>query len=274
MDNSNASELTIKNVSDTALWVATFRANESLRTDALFIDPYAAKLAGTKGIKIANQLTMSRFIEWTVIVRTLVIDRMIEQLITDGVDLVVNLGAGLDTRPYRMKLPPTLRWIEVDFSHIIDHKEKILNDETPRCILERMRVDLSDSEASKKCFAEIATKSKKILVITEGVIPYLSNDEAATLAKNLHAQPSFQYWIMEYLSPQALKRMNNPVRAEQMQNAPLQFSPPQWIEFFKQFGWNAKETFPVFFKIILRFIPAKKRERLQKFMGFTIYERS
>ena len=34
-----------------------------------------------------------------------------------------NLAAGLDTRPYRMDLPPSLRWIEVDLPDILDYKE-------------------------------------------------------------------------------------------------------------------------------------------------------
>lgn len=41
--------------------------------------------------------------------RTVAIDRLVQMAIARGVDTVINLGAGLDTRPYRMELPPTLR---------------------------------------------------------------------------------------------------------------------------------------------------------------------
>jgi O-methyltransferase involved in polyketide biosynthesis len=44
MDNANP----IRNVSDTALWVATYRALESERPDALFNDPFARRLAGVR----------------------------------------------------------------------------------------------------------------------------------------------------------------------------------------------------------------------------------
>jgi len=40
---------------------------------------------------------------------------------------------GLDARPYRMNLPPTLQWIEVDFQDIIAYKEETLANEKPRC---------------------------------------------------------------------------------------------------------------------------------------------
>lgn len=46
--------------------------------------------------------------------RTHVIDRTIEQLMrSHQIDTVVNLGAGLDTRPYRLSLPRSLQWDEL-----------------------------------------------------------------------------------------------------------------------------------------------------------------
>jgi O-methyltransferase involved in polyketide biosynthesis len=47
---------TIENVSDTARWVAVYRAMETARPDALFHDPYAARLAGEKGEAIVDQM--------------------------------------------------------------------------------------------------------------------------------------------------------------------------------------------------------------------------
>lgn len=41
--------LLIENISDTALWVAYYRAMETERPDAHFHDPYARMLAGERG---------------------------------------------------------------------------------------------------------------------------------------------------------------------------------------------------------------------------------
>jgi O-methyltransferase involved in polyketide biosynthesis len=89
------------------------------RPDALFHDPLAKKLVGDRGKYFADSMAdMSRYMEWSVISRTVIIDRFIEQMIKEGVDAVINLGAGLDTRPYRMNLPETFEWVEVDYSAI------------------------------------------------------------------------------------------------------------------------------------------------------------
>ena len=44
----------IRNVSDTARWVAFYRAMESERPDAVFRDPFARRLAGERGEAIVR----------------------------------------------------------------------------------------------------------------------------------------------------------------------------------------------------------------------------
>src|SRR5258708_3962999 len=142
MSSENAS---IQHVSDTALWVAHYRALESERPDALFNDKLAKVLVGSRGQEIAKSLSKSsRYTQWTVVIRTFVIDQLLQERIVAGVDAVVNLGAGLDTRPYRLNLPKSLRWIEVDYSNIIEHKQHLLRGEKPGVLLERIALDLGD----------------------------------------------------------------------------------------------------------------------------------
>ena len=44
----------VDNVSDTARWVAWYRALETERPDAIFRDPFARRLAGPEGEAIVN----------------------------------------------------------------------------------------------------------------------------------------------------------------------------------------------------------------------------
>lgn len=233
----------LNDVSDTALWVATYRASESKRPDALFDDYLAERLAGDRGKEIAKRMDGAQYTRWAVTIRTYVIDNYILELINEGVDTVLNLGAGLDTRPYRMNLPKNLRWIEADHSQIINLKEEKLVGENPRCQLERVKIDLSSGEARKHFLSKISSENKKVLVLTEGVVPYLAPDQVSTLAKDLLSQNSFHYWIVDYFSREVFKYMTRKKMAKQMKNAPFLFMPEcDYFEFFRQNGWKERET--------------------------------
>src|SRR5262252_5973616 len=114
MNSPTDASSSITHVADTALWVATYRALESQRPDALFRDPLSDMLAGERGRNIAASMPYPKFMAWALAIRTVAIDEMIVRALSLGVDTVLNLGAGLDTRPYRMNLPASLRWIEID----------------------------------------------------------------------------------------------------------------------------------------------------------------
>jgi methyltransferase (TIGR00027 family) len=230
----------IHDVSDTAFWIAYHRALESNRPDALFRDPFAARLAGERGRRISEAMPTSRIVAWTVALRTRIIDDYIAAAIRSGIDTVLCLGAGLDARPYRLALPPELRWIEADYAHVIDHKEDILGQATPACRVERVRIDLADTVERRQLFERVDALSRGILVLTEGVIPYLSNDEAAALADALRSLRHARLWIVDYLSAQAQAfRRRRPVRRS-MQNAPFKFAPGDWFAFFRAHGWRVQ----------------------------------
>src|SRR5262249_25485049 len=137
----------ITHVSDTARWTALYRATESARPDALFRDPFAERLAGEHGRAIVAVVPRSTRNGWWLIARTKIIDDAIVEAIGDGCDRVLNLAAGLDTRPYRMDLPADFDWVEADLPALLTEKAQLLSEETPRCRLTRTAVDLADPGA-------------------------------------------------------------------------------------------------------------------------------
>ena len=247
MSSSTGGE--IRDVSDTAIWVAHYRAEESRRPDALFRDPLAALLSGERGATIARTMgTMGRYTGWTLVMRTLIIDEFIRQGIGNGVDAVVNIGAGLDTRPYRLELPASLLWVEADFPHMIQYKANLLREHAPRCALQRVGVDLSDGAARRDFLAGVASQARRVLVLTEGVVPYLTQAQVGELADELKAQPRFCGWILEYFSTQVYPYLKQRTRSGVMRNAPFQFFPDDWDGFFLQHGWR-RDTIQYFMDI-------------------------
>ena len=171
----------IRDITDTARWVAVYRARETERPDAAFRDPFARRLAGERGEQIARAMPMAEEAAWSFIARTYLFDRFIQRAVEGGADLVVNLAAGLDARPYRMALPPSLRWVEVDLPEILDYKEQVLAGEKPVCELERVRLDLSNVDARRGLFARLGGSARQALVISEGLLIYLMRSDVCDL---------------------------------------------------------------------------------------------
>src|SRR5216684_8547354 len=228
-----------RNISDTARWAAVFRARETERPDALFRDPFAERLAGKMGVEIANTLPEGNSHAWAWVARTYLFDEFIAQELAQGTDMVVNLAAGLDARPYRMALPASLQWIEVDLPEILAYKEGILANEKPACALERVRTDLSDGSARGALFADLDRRSNRILILTEGLLIYLSAEEVAALAKELAASSHFQRWILDLASPGLLRMMQRTTGKQLSQvGAPFKFAPAEGPAFFTAHAWE------------------------------------
>ncbi len=250
-------EPTIANISETARWVAVYRAQESERPDALFHDPYARRLAGERGQQIASQLAPGNREAWAFVVRTYLIDRLLRRAIEQGADTVINLAAGLDARPYRMQLPSKLRWFEVDLPALLEYKESILHDATPNCALERIPLDLAQREARQALFARIGADAQRAVVISEGLLIYLDPTHVGELATDLLTQSSFHNWIIDIASPGLIQMVSRQWGQNFHQPAPFKFGPEEGPGFFRAFGW-APEVVESSFKTAARL----KRVRL------------
>jgi methyltransferase (TIGR00027 family) len=210
--------------------------------------------------------------------------------IDEGADTILNLGAGLDTRPHRMTLPASLTWIEADYPHVIDYKEQRLAGEIPACRLTRVRCDLSDGSARRRLLTDADSQAKKLLILTEGVVPYLTLDDVAALAGDLRKLRHAKYWLVDYFSPTLLKYRRRQI-GDRMRNAPFRFAPADWFGFFADHGWQLREVrylldeadlrkrqpklpvLPALVTTVRRlFMSKRQRDISRKFAGFSLLE--
>lgn len=196
----------IRNVSDTAAWVAIYRAMESERPDAIFHDPYARRLGGERGETIVRTLPRGASMSWPMVVRTAVMDEIILRCVREGATTVLNLAAGLDARAYRLDLPPTLRWMHVDLPESVDDFRQQMAGETPRCSVEFIGADLRDASVRRDVFARAAANGP-VLAITEGLLVYLEPAQVAELAADLHDVARARWWLTDLASPRLLKML-------------------------------------------------------------------
>jgi len=261
---------------------------ESERADALFRDPYARKLAGERGERIVA--TMRRG-GWWMSVRTAVLDELILRAIQrDAVDAVLNLAAGLDTRPYRLPLPPSLRWVEADFPDVIAYKQEQLSGERPVCVLEHVGIDLTDVARRRALFGRIGAAARQVLVVSEGLLVYLTPSQVAALASDLAAPTSFRWWLTDLASPRLLRMLERTWRrATAAGNVPLQFGPAEGTRFFQAQGWQEAEFRSMWeeslrlkrtmrlawlWNLVGRLYPKAKREEFRRMSGIVLLRRN
>ena len=144
-------------------------------------------------------------------------------------------------------------------------------------------------DARERLFGSISAKARQVLVLTEGVIPYLSTEEVGLLATDLFAQRNFRYWITDYFSTGFLSYYRRGgLRKRLGPNAPFRFFPDDWEEFFKESGWSLREmkylydegvrlsrpppvSWPL--RMIFRLMPPKKRLEMARMTGYGLLER-
>ncbi|HKV71632.1 MAG TPA: SAM-dependent methyltransferase [Gemmatimonadales bacterium] len=279
----------VSHISDTARWVAMYRAFETERPDAIFKDPYARKLAGPVGERIAAAMGGTRF-AWPMIVRTAVMDEIIERVVREGADAVLNLAAGLDARPWRLDLPASLTWWDVDYPAMQEYKREGMQGETPRCRVEWAATDLADRAARRALLARVGQSARRVLVVSEGLLVYLDPAAVRELATDLHEPASFRQWLIDLASPKLLEWINrrNMGKATAAGGAPMKFGPAEGTAYFGPSGWRELEWRPTgeeayrlhremrmawLWRLLGLVTTAKSRERWRRFAGFALLER-
>ncbi|PYO36001.1 MAG: hypothetical protein DMD74_05715 [Gemmatimonadetes bacterium] len=159
--------------------------------------------------------------------------------------------------------------------------------ETPRCRVEFVEIDLRDAERRRALFAR-AIERGPVLAITEGLLIYLTADQAGALADDL-AGAGLRWWLLDIASPRLLKMMLKTwQRPLADAGAPFQFAPEESTRFFEPHGWQEREWRSIWeeslrlkrsmrlawlWNFIGRFYPKRTREQFRRFSGVALLER-
>lgn len=277
----------VETISDTARWIAYMRAVESERPDALFRDIYSRKLAGAAGEAIAQHLGSIEMISDGIAVRTALLDRLIlERVQRDEVDLVLNIGAGFDTRPWRLELPAKLHWLDVDLPAILDHKADVLQERTTKCQYEALPADMMDASQRAAVLAAFPA-ARRVLVVTEGLLVYLKPIQVRELAEDLWDRPSCRWWLTDLVGPRALLVLRQ-VWAVKLRANVFHFAPADSVRFFGKLGWqehsfhsadeearrlNRAPRIPWLARLVTKLSTASVREEFRRLSGIADMER-
>jgi methyltransferase (TIGR00027 family) len=220
--------------------VAACRADETALEDSFVRDPFAARLAGERGPAILNTMPHAGILRIGIAIRTRFADELLlEALEMHPIATVLSVGCGLDTRPWRLRLPPTLRWIEIDFADVLDYKDRLMSGDTPNCRRERLEVDVND-EAQRRTMYDAAGPASA-LMITEGLLLYLPAATVDALAAESWKHSGVAHWISDITTSafsQTLGRGADSMQPIRHVQAPDCLKGEQILEVLQRHGWT------------------------------------
>lgn len=195
----------------TAFLTAEARHRATLEADSGFSDPYAERfslmcppsirrvMGGTYGSKI-------------LISRTKLLDESLLRIVgLCEIGTLLNLGAGFDARPYRLKLPPGIEVVEVDSERILELKERLLPSKDSPVSVRRECSDLRNFAEVERVVASLKP-SALVLVLSEGVLIYLAEQEVFSLARVLATVKSGSRWICDVVSVASARLLESAAR--------------------------------------------------------------
>lgn len=170
-------------VSTTAYYCAGVRMLDAQRPDSLLNDVYAERFMGEEGKQVFEQFRHLAVPIGGHQVRCRLIDDLVRAKLTADPNIrVVLVGAGFDSRAFRLKGG---RWVEIDEQAVIDRKEVVAAAASCPNPLERVPINFARDRLADK-LARYAT-SEPAVVICEGVTMYMEPEQKDATAETLQA---------------------------------------------------------------------------------------
>ena len=144
-------------------------------------DVYAKCFMNDEGLRILETFKDEVRPNSSNVARHRIIDDLLREELLAKPDLrVVIIGAGFDSRAYRLKGG---RWVELDEPQVIAYKNELLSPATCENELDRISIDFSTESVEEKLSSFATTDS--VVVIIEGVFMYLEEEVIRQLLQTL-----------------------------------------------------------------------------------------
>lgn len=162
----------MKPISKTAFYTCGVRMQDAERSDSLCGDIYAKSFMNEEGLRINQDFKEETRANDAILARHRIIDDFLRQELAANPRLrVVLIGAGFDSRPFRLKGGD---WIELDEPQVIEYKNERLPVGNCENALERIAIDFSNDSLAEKLSA--FSTDDPVVIIIEGVFIYLEED--------------------------------------------------------------------------------------------------
>lgn len=171
----------MKPISKTAFYCCGVRMRDAERSNPICNDVHAKRFMNEEGLRILEEFNDETRPNASNVARHRIIDDLLrEELLAHPNLTVVIIGAGFDSRAYRLNGGT---WIELDEPQVISYKNERLPVSSCENELHRIAIDFSTDSLEEKLSS--LTNRSPVVVVIEGVFMYLEEEVIEQLLRTL-----------------------------------------------------------------------------------------
>lgn len=170
-------QITLTGAKETLLFTLYFRALDFQSHAPIVNDQWAAevldrfaydnrKLRRKSSDRYGALLRAKRLDDWTR-----------NYLLAQPDAIVLHLGCGLDSRAFRLDIPDTVRWFDVDYPEVIELRRRVYPDQAGYRMI--------GSSVTDPDWLDEIPADHPVLVVAEGLLMYLAADDVVQLLQRL-----------------------------------------------------------------------------------------
>jgi methyltransferase (TIGR00027 family) len=238
----------MKPISKTAFYCCGVRMQDAEGEYPVCGDTYAKVFMNEQGLQILETFKDETRPNASNVGRHRIIDDLLRQeLITHPSLTVVIIGAGIDTRAFRLKGGT---WIELDEPQVIAYKDERLPASTSENELQRIPIDFATESAAQK-LAPFSGRSPVVVVI-EGVLMYLEEATISQLLQTLRRLFPQHKLICDLMTRDFFEKTATTMHEKLTgMGAPFKFAADNPAEVFVNSGYREVEKIPIIEQAVL-----------------------
>jgi len=238
----------MKPISKTAFYCCGVRMQDAERDKPICGDTYAKVFMNEQGLQILDTFKDETRPNASNVARHRLIDDLLRQELLANPNLtIVIIGAGFDTRAFRLKGGT---WVELDEPQVITYKEERLPAANSQNELHRISIDFATESLEQK----LATFSGRspVTVVIEGVLGYLEEAAIVKLLETLHHLFPRHRLICDLMTTEFFEKNAGTIHEKLTgMGATFKFTLDNPEEIFLKNGYRQLETIPVIEKAVL-----------------------
>jgi methyltransferase (TIGR00027 family) len=263
----------MKPISRTAFYCCGIRMQDAENTNPICDDTYARAFMNEEALKFLETFKDDIGPNLGNVVRHRIIDDLLRrELGTNLHERILIIGAGFDTRAYRLKGGS---WIEFDEPQVIAYKNERLPAGQSANELERIAVDFATESLDEK-LSPFATR-EQVAVVVEGVLMYLEENQISEMLQTLRHHFPKHKLICDLMKRDFFEKYARPIHGKVANlGAPFKYIVDDPAKVFLESGYELTEQIAIVQQVIEFIRPNLTEEELKTLpasapQGYDIY---